>query len=118
MIGADLQCRISFQSITYDSPRGGVSQITEKGDITVSFLLVQSARLSDSGEYMCQPSVGQPASTVLHVIRGQYMWQSYVGQPASTVLHVIRGQYMWQSYVDPRPLFSMLSEVSTCDSHM
>ena len=60
-----------MQSITYDSPRGGVSQITEKGDVTVSFLLVQSARLSDSGEYMCQPSVGQPAATVLHVIRGE-----------------------------------------------
>jgi len=59
------------QSITYDSPRGGVSQITEKGDVTVSYLLVQSARLSDSGQYKCQPSVGLPAITNLHVIRGK-----------------------------------------------
>jgi hypothetical protein len=85
-----------LQSITYDSPRGGVSQITEKGDITVSFLLVQSARLSDSGEYMCQPSVGQPASTVLHVIRGEYMCQPSMDQPTPNVLHVIRGEYKGQ----------------------
>ncbi|XP_023346824.1 protein sidekick-2 [Eurytemora carolleeae] len=59
------------KSLTYDSPRGGVSQITEKGDITVSYLLVQSARLSDTGTYTCQPSVGLPAVTNLHVIRGK-----------------------------------------------
>ena len=29
------------QAISYDSPRGGVSQITEKGETTASFLLIQ-----------------------------------------------------------------------------
>ena len=37
--------------IAYDSERGGVSVITEKGDYTTSQLLIQRARHSDSGEY-------------------------------------------------------------------
>ncbi|XP_070142979.1 LOW QUALITY PROTEIN: zwei Ig domain protein zig-8 [Drosophila kikkawai] len=37
------------QEINYDSPRGGVSVITEKGDITTSYLLIQRARISDQG---------------------------------------------------------------------
>merc|ERR1719225_26097 len=57
------------EEISYDSPRGGVSQITEKGTTTSSFLLVQQSSLSDSGLYSCQPSVGNTASTRVHVIR-------------------------------------------------
>jgi len=58
------------KAISYDSPRGGVSQITEKGETTASFLLIQQARVADSGSYLCQPSVGGPAGAVVHVIRG------------------------------------------------
>jgi len=58
------------KAISYDSPRGGVSQITEKGETTASFLLIQQARVSDSGSYLCQPSVGGPAGAIVHVIRG------------------------------------------------
>jgi len=57
------------REISYDSPRGGVSQITEKGSTTSSFLLVQQSSLADSGLYSCQPSVGNTASTRVHVIR-------------------------------------------------
>ena len=35
------------QAISYDSPRGGVSQITEKGETTASFLLIQVTFLWD-----------------------------------------------------------------------
>jgi len=76
------------KSITYDSPRGGVSQITEKGDVTVSYLLVQSARHTDSGRYKCQPSVGQPAVTNLHVIRGTGPKGLISGGCSSIILHV------------------------------
>ena len=31
----------------------------------------QRARVSDSGAYLCQPSVGGPAGAMVHVIRGQ-----------------------------------------------
>ncbi|XP_055607617.1 uncharacterized protein LOC129755255 isoform X1 [Uranotaenia lowii] len=56
--------------ISYDSPRGGVSVITEKGDTTTSFLLIQSARPSDSGQYTCNPSNAKSKSVTVHVLNG------------------------------------------------
>ncbi|XP_063232204.1 hemicentin-1-like isoform X2 [Bacillus rossius redtenbacheri] len=58
--------------ISYDSPRGGVSVITEKGETTTSFLLIQKARPSDSGVYQCNPSNAQPKSVTVHVLNGEY----------------------------------------------
>ncbi|XP_006618913.1 uncharacterized protein LOC122715420 isoform X1 [Apis laboriosa] len=58
--------------ITYDPTRGGVSVVTEKGDITRSFLLVQEAKPSDSGRYTCNPSNAQPKSITVHVLNGEY----------------------------------------------
>ena len=71
--------------ISYDSPRGGVSQITEKGETalqpsheniivcsgstTSSFLLIQHSKLSDSGSYSCQPTLGNLATARVHVVR-------------------------------------------------
>ncbi|XP_053600372.1 uncharacterized protein LOC128669506 isoform X1 [Plodia interpunctella] len=54
--------------ISYDSPRGGVSVVTEKGETTTSFLLIQQARPSDSGTYQCNPSNAQSKSVVVHVL--------------------------------------------------
>ncbi|KAK0178153.1 hypothetical protein PV328_002130 [Microctonus aethiopoides] len=54
--------------ISYDSSRGGVSVVTEKGDSTTSFLLVQHAKPSDSGQYTCNPSNAQPKSITVHVL--------------------------------------------------
>merc|ERR1712228_584106 len=59
------------QPISYSSIRGGISQITEKGDITASFLLVQRARVTDSGDYACHSSVGKSAKVSVHVIRSK-----------------------------------------------
>ncbi|XP_053671128.1 uncharacterized protein LOC128721401 [Anopheles nili] len=56
--------------ISYDSPRGGVSVITEKGDTTTSFLLIQNARPSDSGQYTCNPSNAKSKSVTVHVLNG------------------------------------------------
>ena len=61
-----------IQIISYDSPRGGVSVITEKGDVTASFLVVQLARPSDAGIYSCSPSIGKAVSVNVHVLRGKY----------------------------------------------
>ncbi|EGK96223.1 AGAP002135-PB [Anopheles gambiae str. PEST] len=58
--------------ISYDSPRGGVSVITEKGDTTTSFLLIQNARPSDSGQYTCNPSNAKSKSVTVHVLNGEY----------------------------------------------
>jgi len=82
----NLTCAIRFSSeppayifwyynenvLSYDSPRGGVSVITEKGgDITTSWLLIQTAQPSDSGEYSCKPSNANTASIRVHVLNGE-----------------------------------------------
>ena len=61
----------AFQPISYSSARGGVSQITEKGSVTASFLLIQEARLVDSGSYACHASVGNTSWVSVHVIRSK-----------------------------------------------
>lgn len=63
-----------FQEINYDSPRGGVSVITEKGDITTSYLLIQRAKVSDSGKYMCSPSSANPETVNVHILNGKYFF--------------------------------------------
>ncbi|XP_014102611.2 zwei Ig domain protein zig-8 [Bactrocera oleae] len=60
------------EEINYDSPRGGVSVITEKGDITTSYLLIQRARISDSGRYACLPSNANSKTVNVHVLNGEH----------------------------------------------
>lgn len=67
---------LSFQEINYDSPRGGVSVITEKGELTTSYLLVQRARVSDSGRYTCAPSNANPSTVSVHILSGEFLVQS------------------------------------------
>jgi neurotrimin len=61
----------NLEEINYDSARGGVSVITEKGDITFSYLLVQRATDSDSGKYTCNPSNANPKTVIVHVLNGE-----------------------------------------------
>uniref|UniRef100_A0A182VLP5 Ig-like domain-containing protein n=1 Tax=Anopheles merus TaxID=30066 RepID=A0A182VLP5_ANOME len=58
--------------ISYDSSRGGVSVITEKGDVTTSHLLIQNADLDDSGKYSCSPSNADVASVRVHVLNDNF----------------------------------------------
>lgn len=44
--------------------------ITEKGDVTTSYLLIQNADLADSGKYSCSPSNADVASVRVHVLNG------------------------------------------------
>lgn len=67
-----------FQEINYDSPRGGVSVITEKGDITTSYLLIQRAKVSDSGKYMCSPSSANPETVNVHILNGKFFLFFYL----------------------------------------
>lgn len=62
-----------FQIISYDSPRGGVTVITEKGETTTSFLLIKGARPSDSGQYQCNPSNAKSKLVMVHVLNGKYL---------------------------------------------
>ncbi|KAK3850538.1 hypothetical protein Pcinc_042764 [Petrolisthes cinctipes] len=58
--------------ISYDSSRGGVTVIIEKGDLTTSSLLIQRATPSDSGRYDCNPSNAAPANLTVHVLNGEH----------------------------------------------
>lgn len=62
---------ISFQVINFDSPRGGISLVTEKGPETTSRLMIQKAVPSDSGIYTCEPSNANPSSIKVHVVNGE-----------------------------------------------
>ncbi|XP_072157476.1 neurotrimin [Bemisia tabaci] len=60
------------KEINYDSPRGGVSVITEKGEVTTSYLLIQRAASPDSGKYTCNPSNSNPKTILVHVLNGEH----------------------------------------------
>lgn len=60
------------QVINFDSPRGGISLVTEKGVLTTSRLLVQKAIQSDSGLYTCTPSTANAASVRVHILSGKW----------------------------------------------
>ena len=47
--------------------------ITEKGEITTSYLLIQRAKISDSGKYTCSPSHANPQTVNVHVLNGKYL---------------------------------------------
>lgn len=57
--------------INFDSPRGGISLVTEKGFVTTSRLLIQKAKQTDSGVYTCTPSNANAASIRVHILNGK-----------------------------------------------
>ncbi|KAK4314340.1 hypothetical protein Pmani_014372 [Petrolisthes manimaculis] len=56
------------KEIHYDSARGGVSVVTEAGEVTRSALLIQRATANDSGNYTCKPSGAEPATARVHIL--------------------------------------------------
>ncbi|XP_063822755.1 hemicentin-1-like [Ostrinia nubilalis] len=60
------------QVINFDSARGGISLVTEKGLKSTSRLLVQRARGADAGLYTCGPNNAPPSSTRVHVLSGEH----------------------------------------------
>ncbi|XP_064104118.1 zwei Ig domain protein zig-8-like [Macrobrachium rosenbergii] len=58
--------------ISYDSDRGGVNVVTEKGPRTTTNLLVRRAASKDSGTYTCNPSSAPPAKVVVHILNGEH----------------------------------------------
>lgn len=47
--------------------------ITEKGEQTTSYLLIQRAQPADSGKYTCHPSNANTKSVTVHVLNGAYI---------------------------------------------
>ena len=52
--------------------------ITEKGETTTSYLLIQDATVSDSGNYNCAPSNADVASVRVHVLNGMHLISIWV----------------------------------------
>ena len=63
-----------LQRVDYDSPRGGISVVIERGDFTTSHLLIQRATSKDSGIYKCAPVNAESATINLHVLKGELKW--------------------------------------------
>ncbi|XP_045136946.1 zwei Ig domain protein zig-8-like isoform X1 [Portunus trituberculatus] len=81
------------QVVNYESPRGGVTVVTEKGNVTRGFLLIQDARPSDSGNYTCAPSNTAPSWLRVHVLKGETpaaMQTNGGGRMAETSLGFLR----------------------------
>ncbi|XP_059081593.1 zwei Ig domain protein zig-8-like isoform X2 [Tigriopus californicus] len=77
----DVEWYHNGQVISYDSPRGGVSVVTEKGESTSSHLLIQRATAKDSGQYKCVPENTVEAAITLHILKGKNpdAWQTSGG---------------------------------------
>ncbi|XP_050725854.1 zwei Ig domain protein zig-8-like [Eriocheir sinensis] len=59
------------QPLQYDSPRGGITVVTERGNTTSGYLLIQDARASDTGNYTCAPSNTAASTLRVHVLHGE-----------------------------------------------
>ncbi|XP_076646356.1 zwei Ig domain protein zig-8 [Halictus rubicundus] len=58
----------NHEAINFETPRGGISLVTERGPVTSSRLLIQSATKEDSGQYTCSPGMMYPASATVHIV--------------------------------------------------
>ncbi|KAL1130065.1 hypothetical protein AAG570_013008, partial [Ranatra chinensis] len=58
-------------SMNMATKRGGVSVITDKGEVTTSRLLITSAMPSDEGRYSCSPSNADMATVRVHILSGK-----------------------------------------------
>lgn len=65
-------CVFMLQEVNFDSARGGVSVITEKDDVTTSYLYIQRAKDSDTGHYRCSPSNANNVTVKVHVLGGEF----------------------------------------------
>lgn len=82
----------SVQVINFDSPRGGISLVTEKGPETTSRLMIQKAVPSDSGIYRCEPSNANPSSIKVHVVNGKLKFPTYTHSiiHCETIIFILR----------------------------
>ncbi|XP_042862106.1 uncharacterized protein LOC122247137 [Penaeus japonicus] len=58
--------------LSYDSPRGGITVVTEHGPTSTSRLLIQKATVSDAGRYTCRPANADPHFLTVHIIHNEH----------------------------------------------
>ncbi|KAL6435726.1 hypothetical protein ACFW04_005548 [Cataglyphis niger] len=82
----------NYQAINFDSPRGGISLVTEKGPVTSSRLLIQKASERDSGIYTCSPNNTHSISVLVHIVNEEHPAAMHHGsgdRMAATLLPVV-----------------------------
>lgn len=80
-------CACGSQPINFDSPRGGISLVTEKGSTTSSRLLIQKASSSDTGYYSCDPSNANSATVRVHILNGWWPLNYFQNAPTHDGLY-------------------------------
>ncbi|CAD1469978.1 unnamed protein product, partial [Heterotrigona itama] len=73
------------EAITFNTPRGGISLITERGPVTSSRLLIQRAIEQDAGLYTCSPSNTHSSSVHIHIVNGMCLLSNYATDLTATV---------------------------------
>ncbi|KAK3859598.1 hypothetical protein Pcinc_034300 [Petrolisthes cinctipes] len=57
--------------LSFESPRGDISMVTDRGNSTTGYLLIQDAQAPDTGNYTCAPSNTATATVRVHVLNGE-----------------------------------------------
>ncbi|XP_076031986.1 uncharacterized protein LOC143019894 [Oratosquilla oratoria] len=57
--------------INYDNSDSRVSIITDRGEVTRTYLLIHNAQAQASGEYSCAPSTASPDVVTVHILNGE-----------------------------------------------
>lgn len=94
-----------LQVINFDSPRGGISLVTEKGPVTSSRLLIQKAGPADDGDYTCDPASANPATVRVHILNGmplpvQFRFE-HRGSPAGMAVSTVSALVLQASILRP-----------------
>ncbi|KAK4300941.1 hypothetical protein Pmani_026891 [Petrolisthes manimaculis] len=58
--------------LSFESPRGDISMVTDRGNSTTGYLLIQDAQAPDTGNYTCAPSNTATATVRVHVLNDTY----------------------------------------------
>ncbi|CAL4092844.1 unnamed protein product, partial [Meganyctiphanes norvegica] len=79
------------QVVNYDSPRGGITVVSERNDTTRGYLLIQDANSGDNGNYTCAPSNTAATTVRVHVLNGEMpaAMQTSGGGPRPSFLSII-----------------------------
>ncbi|XP_042221618.1 uncharacterized protein LOC121866087, partial [Homarus americanus] len=85
--------------LSYDSPWGGITVVTEHGPTSSSRLLIQRATVTDAGRYTCRPANADPHHIMVHIIPNEH--------PAA--IHHKNGTSVGVTYTTtPTPRYPML----------
>ncbi|XP_076039600.1 uncharacterized protein LOC143024617 isoform X2 [Oratosquilla oratoria] len=100
--------------LQYDESDSRISIITDRGEVTRTYLLIHDAKSSDSGTYTCAPSSASPASVIVHVLNAGRSQPPTVPSVAKTFSHMVS----WLRLQPQCPVISRIKGESTAAMQM